>query len=147
FSCTWPPHVMASPATAGLSIETAGRSASPSSFLRNRELLNRAIRFTNRVPMVAGPGKVGIRKRDPPVRPIPQDIPRRRLAIDPEEKPRLRIHVRVTPAIENDAGDVPARIESPGREHVGELLAECALVLGERRAEQLRAPPAALLGD
>ena len=97
--------------------------------------------------MVAGPGKVGIRKRDPTVRSIPQDIPRRRLATRAKEKPRLRIHVRVTPAIENDPGDVPARIESPGREHVGELLAECALVLGERRAEQLRAPPAALLGD
>src|SRR5437762_139871 len=112
---------MASPATTGLWIQTARRSESPSSCLRNRELLHRAIRFTNRVPMVAGPGKVRIRKRDPAVRPIPQDIPRRRLAIDPKEKPRLRIHVRVAPAIENDAGDVPARIESPGSEHVGEL--------------------------
>src|SRR5439155_12371599 len=97
--------------------------------------------------MIAGSSKIRIRKRDPTVRTIPQDVPRRRLAIDTEEKPRLRIHVRVTPAIENDAGDVPARIESAGREHVGELLAKCALVLRERRAEQLRACPAPLLGD
>jgi len=49
--------------------------------------------------MIAGPRKIRIRKRDPTVRVIPQDVPRRRLAIDAEEKPRLRIHVRVTPAI------------------------------------------------
>src|SRR6266550_9211031 len=97
--------------------------------------------------MIAGPGEIGIRKRDPPVRTIPQDVPRRRLAVDPEEKPGLRIHVRVTPTIENDAGDVPAWIESAGREHVGELLAERALVLRERGAEQLRASPTPLLRD
>ena len=97
--------------------------------------------------MIAGPCKIRIRKRDPPVWTIPQDVPRRRHAVGAEEKPRLRIHVRMTPAIENDAGDVAARIESAGREHVGELLAERALVLRERRAEQLRASPAPLLGD
>src|SRR6266566_3865322 len=111
------------------------------------QLLYRAIRLANRVPMIAGPGEIRIRKRNPPVRTIPQDVPRRRLVIDPEKKPRLRIDVGVTPAIENDAGDVPARIESAGREHVGELLAESTLVLRERRAEQLRASPAPLLGD
>src|SRR5881296_2239535 len=97
--------------------------------------------------MIAGPGEIRIRKRDPAVRPIPQNIPLRRLAIRPKEKPGLGIHVRVAPAIENDAGDVSARIESAGGEHVGELLAERALVLRERGAEQLRASPAALFGD
>ena len=58
-----------------------------------------AIRFANRVPMIAGPSKIRGGKRDPTVRTIPQDVPRRRLAIDAEEKPRLRIYVRVTPAI------------------------------------------------
>ena len=86
--------------------------------------------------MIAGPSKIRVGKRDPTVRTIPQDVPRRRLAVAPEEEPRLRVHVRVTPAIENDAGDVPARIEAAGREHVGELLAESALVLRERGAEQ-----------
>src|SRR5260370_35927619 len=97
--------------------------------------------------MIAGPSKIRVRKRDPTVRMIPQDVPRRRHAIGAEEKPRLRIHVRVTPAIENDAGDVTARIEYGGREHVGELRPERALVMRERRPEQLRAAPAPLLGD
>ena len=83
--------------------------------------------------MIAGPSKIRIRKRDPTVRTIPQDVPRRRFAIDAEEKPRLRIHVRVSPAIENDSRDVSARIESAGREHVGQLLAERFLVLGETK--------------
>ena len=65
--------------------------------------------------MVAGPGKIRVGKRDPAVRPIPQDIPRRGLAIHPEEKPRLRIHIRVAPAIQNDSGDVSARVEAAGR--------------------------------
>src|SRR6266436_1050326 len=103
------------------------------------QLFHGSIGFANRVPMIAGPSEVRIRKRDPPVRTIPQDVPRRRLAIDAEKESRLRIHVRVAPAIENDAGDVPARIEPAGREHVGELLAERALVLRERGAEL---PPA-----
>jgi hypothetical protein len=51
----------------------------------------------------------------------------------------------VAPAIENDPGDVPPRIEAAGREHVTELLAKGTLALREGGAEQLRAPSAALL--
>ena len=89
--------------------------------------------------MIGCARKVGIRKCNPTVRLIAQHIPRRRLAIQAKEKPRLRIHVRVSPAIEDDPCDVPARIESARREHVAELLAERALVLRERSAEELRA--------
>src|SRR2546423_15536152 len=101
-----------------------------------KELLNRAICFADGVAMVTGAGKVRVRKRNPPVRLIPQDVPRRRLAVSAEEKARLRIHVRMPPAIENDSRDVPPRIEPAGREHVTELLAERALVLRERSTEQ-----------
>jgi hypothetical protein len=94
--------------------------------------------------MITGAGKIRISKSDPTVRRTSKDVPRRRVAINAEEKSWLRIHVGVTPAIQNDSGDVPARIEAAGREHVAELLAEGALVLGERSAEQLRAPSAAL---
>src|SRR5260221_2084710 len=97
--------------------------------------------------MIAGPCKIRVGKRDPTVRTTAQDVPWRWLAVAAEEKPRLRIHVRVTPAIENDAGNVSARIEPAGREHVGELLAERALVLRERGAEQPRASPAPRPGD
>jgi len=51
----------------------------------------------------------------------------------------------VTPAIENDPGDVAPRIEAARREHVGHLLVERSLVLRERSAEQLRALSASLL--
>ena len=88
--------------------------------------------------MIAGAGEIRISKSNPTVRLIPQHIPRRRLAVDAEEKSRLWSHVRVSPAIEDDSGDVPARIEATGREHVGHLFAERSLVLGEGSAEQLR---------
>src|SRR6266852_2753613 len=105
--------------------------------LDSRELLYRAIRLADRVTMIRRTRKIGIRKRDSSVRTPAQDVPRRRLAVDAEKEPRLRIHVRVAPAIENDSRDVPARIEPAGREHVAELLAEGALVLRERSAEEL----------
>ena len=79
------------------------------------------------------------------MRVIPQYIPRRRLAVHTKEKPRLRIHVSVSPAIEDDSRDVPARIEPARREHVAHLLAECFLVLSEGSAEHLGSPPGALL--
>src|SRR6266481_2193243 len=97
--------------------------------------------------MIRRARKIGIRKRDPTMRLIPEHIPRRRLAIRAEKESRLRIHVRVSPPIENNSRDVSARIESSRRKHVAELLAERALVLRERSAEQLRAPLRALLGD
>ena len=78
---------------------------------------------------------------------VAQHIPRRRLAAHAEEEARLRIHVRVTPAIQDDPRDVATRIEAAGREHVGELLAERALVLRERCPQELRAPLRTLLGD
>ena len=88
--------------------------------------------------MIARPGKISIRKSNPAMW-IPQDIPWRWVAIDAKNESRLRIHVRVTPPIENDPRDVPARIESAGREHVGHLRPKRALMLCERDAEQLRA--------
>src|SRR5437762_13394447 len=112
---------------------------------QSEQLADCAIRFSNRIPVIARTRKIRIRKRNPPMRRTTQHIPRRRLAVRAEEKSRLRIHVRVSPAIEDDSRDVSARIESAGREHVGHLFAECSLVLCEGSAEQLRASSAALL--
>src|SRR5689334_6328100 len=97
--------------------------------------------------MIRGAGEVGIRKRNPPVRLVTQDIAWRGLAVGAEEEPWLRIHIGVAPAIEDDAGDVASRIESARRKHVRHLLAEHALVLREGSAEQLSAPACALLAD
>src|SRR3954464_6582217 len=91
--------------------------------------------------MIAGPRKVGVRKCDPAVRMTPQNVPWRRPAARAKEEARLRIHVCVTPAVEDDPRNIPARIESAGREHVAELLAEHPLILREGRTQQLRPPP------
>src|SRR5437867_2493293 len=113
-------------------------------WLRAKELLHGAIGFLDRVAVVHCTGKVGIRKSDSTVGAVAQDVARRGLAVDAKEEAGLRIHVGVAPAVEYDAGDVAARIEAAGREHVGELLPEPALVLRERGPEQLRASSAAL---
>src|SRR5712692_3272913 len=118
-----------------------------SGWLDSCELLHRAIRLADRVTMIRRTRKIGIRKRDSSVRTPAQDVPRRRLAVDAEKEPWLRVHVGVSPPIENDSGDVSPRIEPAGREHVGQLLAERSLVLGERSVEQLCTPLRALLGD
>ena len=124
----------------------AGAAAAISnSWLRAGELLHRAIGFTDGIPVIAGPGEIRIRKRNPTVGLVPEDIPRRRLAVQPEEEARLRIHVRMAPAIEDDSRDVSARVESARREHVAHLLAERPLVLREGSAEQFCASLGALL--
>jgi hypothetical protein len=102
--------------------------------LVTNELLDRAISLTNRIPVIAGASEIRVRKSYPSVRTPAQHIPRRRLAVRAEEKSRLRIHVRVSPAVEDDSGDVTSRIESAGREHVAELVTERALVLREGRS-------------
>src|SRR5688572_16128269 len=98
---------------------------------RAKELADGAIRFTDRGGMIHGAGKIGVRERDSAVGLIAQHLARRGLAIDAEEKARLRIHVGVPPAIQNDPGDVSAWIEAPRSEHVPELFPERTLVLRE----------------
>jgi hypothetical protein len=68
--------------------------------------------------VIARPCKIRIRESYSTVWTIAQDVPRRRLAIDAEEEPRLRIHVRVPPAIENDPRDASARGPSDGADLV-----------------------------
>src|SRR5450759_3956196 len=70
--------------------------------LGSDQLLHGAIRFADGVAVIRCAGEIGIRKSNATVRSIAQDVARRRLAVDAEEEPRLRIHIGVTPAIEND---------------------------------------------
>jgi len=67
--------------------------------------------------------EIRVRKRYSPVRSVAQDVTRCRLAVDAEKEARLRIHVGVSPAIEYDPRNVPARIEAARGEHVIELFA------------------------
>src|SRR5450756_3156292 len=69
--------------------------------LGSDQLLHGAIRFADGVTVIRCAGEIGIRKSNATVRSIAQDVARRWLTVEPEEEPRLRIHVGVTPAIEN----------------------------------------------
>jgi len=62
--------------------------------------------------VIARTGEIGVRERDATMRLISQNIPWRRLAVQPEEESRLRIHVSVSPAIQNDSSDIVFRMES-----------------------------------
>jgi hypothetical protein len=61
----------------------------------SEQLADCAIRFSNRIPVIARTSEIRVRKCDPPVRTTAQHIPRRRLAVDAEKESRLRIHTRV----------------------------------------------------
>src|ERR1051326_1397160 len=124
-------------------ISTSGSSPS----LGAGELRDGAVRFANRVPMIHRTGQIGVRERNAAMRSVAQHVARGRPAVRPKEETRLRIHVGMTPAVENDAGDIAPRIEAAGGKHVAELGAKGALVARERCAQELRATAAALLAD
>ena len=101
---------------------------------RAKALADSAIRFTDRVAVIHGTGKIGIRKSDSTVGAVAEHVAGRGLAVDAEEKAGLRIHAGVSPSVEDHPRDVAAWIEAPRSELVRELLPERALVLRERRS-------------
>src|SRR5918996_2361189 len=120
------PHSrMSEPVTVEMCLETLG----------SKELLHRPIRFANRVAVIHRASEIGVGEGDSTVRLVSQNVARRRSASRAKEKAGLRIHVRVSPAIQYDRGDVSTWIEAGRREHVAELLSERALVLREGCAE------------
>jgi len=68
------------------------------------DLTNRPVRLQNRVTMIHGAGQIRIRKGDAPKRRAAQNLAGRGLSIASKEKSRLRIQIRVSPAIQNDRG-------------------------------------------
>src|SRR5262249_9208363 len=72
-------------------------------------------------------------------------VARGRLAIAAKVESGLRIHVRMTPTIQDDARDVLGRIEAGAAEQPHHLLADLPLVFLEAGGEQLGAAANALL--
>src|SRR6266568_3658457 len=95
--------------------------------------------------MVRRACEVGVRKGDASEGRAAKHFPGCGLVIFAEEEPRLRAAESMSPAIEDDAGDVPPGIEAGSGEHVVELLADAALVLTVGGAQQLGAPLRTLL--
>ena len=95
--------------------------------------------------MVHGSGQIGVRKCDTPERRTPQNLAGSRLTIAPKEEPGLRTEIGMSPAIQDNAGDVAPRVEAAAREHIAELLTDLALVIFERCSQQLCAAALPLL--
>src|SRR4051812_16238260 len=72
---------------------------------------------------------------------------RRRLAIPAKVEARGRTDVRVSPAVQDHAGDVRARIEARAAEEPNELLPYPELVVAVARPEHLRPRRRGLLPD
>src|SRR5581483_8804032 len=109
------------------------------------QLIDRPLRLQNGAAMIHRPRKIRIRKGNPPEWRAPQNLPWRRLAVRPEEESGLRTQIGVPPAIEDDRGNITARIKPGCRKHSRELLTDAPLVLPERGCQQLGASPHALL--
>ena len=84
--------------------------------------MDSTVGFANRVAVIRCSSEIRIGKRDATVRPVAQNVARCGLAVQAKEEAWLWIHVRVASAIQDDAGDVAARIEPARSEHVGHLL-------------------------
>ncbi len=89
------------------------------------ELARCSFCFKYGIAMVHRSGQVGVSKCDPPVWRTAQDLARGRLTIARKEEPGLRTQIGVSPAIQDDSGDVPPCVESDACEHLGELKSFC----------------------
>lgn len=63
--------------------------------------------FEYGITMVHRSGQVSISKGDPPVWCTAQHLPRGRSTITSKEEPGLRTQIGMSPAIQDDSGDVP----------------------------------------
>ena len=95
--------------------------------------------------MVRDPGQVRVREGDPSKGGPSQNFPGRRLSLLAKEESRSRTEIGVTPAVEDDSGNVAAGIESRTREHLAELLPKLALLLAKGGGDQLGASEMPLL--
>ena len=67
------------------------------------------------------------------------------MTIAPKEKPWLWAQIGVSPAIQDDSGDVPPCVKSAACEHLGELFADLSFIISERCAQHLSAAAIPLL--
>src|ERR1700734_1999176 len=97
--------------------------------------------------MIHGAGKIRVRERDSSKRPIAQGLTRRRISVQAEEKPRLRINKRMSPPVQHDSRNIPLGVEARSPEHLHHLLAYLLFVLHEGGREQLRTAQLTLVGQ
>src|SRR3982750_4719738 len=108
-------------------------------------LAHRAMRFADGGSMVWRAGQVRIRERDSSKGRCTQNLPGRRLPVTAEEKSGLRADVCMSPAIQDDAGDVTSGIEPTSGKHLSQLCADLPFVIAKRSGQELSASQVALL--
>src|SRR5262245_10167209 len=89
--------------------------------------------------------EVRISERDSTERGIAQDIAEGGLPVLAKKESRLRAGVGMTPAIENDSGNIAFCVKVGSGEHIGQLLTNLALVLTKGSGNHLGAATRLLL--
>ena len=72
-------------------------------------------------------------------------LPWRRMPVTAEKESGLRAYVCMSPAIQDDAGDVPSGIEPRSGKHLSQLCADLPFVIAKWSGQELSASQVALL--
>src|SRR6516165_7805064 len=95
--------------------------------------------------MVHDACQITVRKCNPSEGSSPHKFAGSRFAGKTEEEAGLRAQVRMAPAIENDTGDITARVESRLGKHLSELLANLAFIIAIGGGKECHTPALHLL--
>src|SRR6476620_8965355 len=90
-----------------LRVRSARRDSRWASASLPEKLFDRAFPLPRGVQPVLMAVELGVRERDPPQR-LSEDLRRSGVSVSPEIEAGRRAHVRVTPAVQDDSGDVSA---------------------------------------
>lgn len=110
-----------------------------------KQLANSSFCFKYRVTMVHGSGQISISKCHTAEWRTAQNFAGSRLTIAPEEEPRLWAQIGMSPAIQDNSGDVAPGIEAPLREHLAKLLTDLSFIISKRCSQHLCAAAIPLL--
>ena len=95
--------------------------------------------------MIHGASQVGVGEGNSAEWGAAQNFAGRGLAVASEEKAWLWIQVGVSPAVQDDCGDIPLGAKARVRKHGVELFADALLIFAERNAQHFRAAALSLL--
>ena len=95
--------------------------------------------------MVHRASQISVGKRDAAEGRVPQNFSRGRLTTSAKEESGLRAQISVTPAVQDNAGDVPLRAESGAAKHLRELFSDLSFIVSEGCSDQLRSTTISLL--
>src|SRR5438270_12196079 len=95
------------------------------------DLTDGAARFEYGHAVSHDSGQIRIGECDAPVRVLAQYVAGSGFTVFAEEEARLRAHVGVAPAVQNDAGDVAISVKPGFAKHSSELVADLLLIAAE----------------